>query len=349
MPPLSSRPMNWLICPRSLHRTIHRISLRERPSRTTAGGERAHASAHLHPAARAGAGVPRGGHPHAGHRVQRLLRLLLAVAKDVPPIHRVLGGARRRDAAALCPSTLLRAVPPRPDRRASCCGARACMAARVVPWQQPRLAPALSTQEEAVRTYTHVIHDLDAGKIPDWSDRRAPEIAISYWNLRPGNDKIRDLLLAVRADEACHSHVNHTLATIEWDAPNPFRRACGALRGGGGGPHRPVGWCPRPRVAHDRHPRQGILSRDATRLGAGKGTPSSLPTSWTSHRASRRSAGLRGGQQAGKRLMCLRSVRPTRGARSTRKQCGVRRWRLVIVVRPRDDHDREGVPLLRDE
>ena len=97
-------------------------------------------------------------------------------------------------------------------------------------------------QEEAVRTYTHAIHDLDAGKIPDWSDRQAPEIAINYWKLRPGNDKIRDLLLAIRADEACHSHVNHTLATIEWDAPNPFRRACGALRACGRRPATSVGW-----------------------------------------------------------------------------------------------------------
>ncbi len=34
---------------------------------------------------------------------------------------------------------------------------------------------------------------------------------------------MRDLLLAVRADEACHSHVNHTLASLEEGARNPFR------------------------------------------------------------------------------------------------------------------------------
>lgn len=33
---------------------------------------------------------------------------------------------------------------------------------------------------------------------------------------------MRDLILAVRADEACHSHVNHTFARIPQDGPNPF-------------------------------------------------------------------------------------------------------------------------------
>jgi hypothetical protein len=32
----------------------------------------------------------------------------------------------------------------------------------------------------------------------------------------------RDLVLAIRADEACHSHVNHKLSEINQDAPNPF-------------------------------------------------------------------------------------------------------------------------------
>ena len=33
---------------------------------------------------------------------------------------------------------------------------------------------------------------------------------------------MRDVILAIRADEACHSHVNHTFAELEPDAPNPF-------------------------------------------------------------------------------------------------------------------------------
>jgi hypothetical protein len=63
-------------------------------------------------------------------------------------------------------------------------------------------------EEEAVRTYTHALADIDAGKL--WSHgERAPDIAVAYWQLRPGAS-MRDLILVVRADEACHSHVNHT-------------------------------------------------------------------------------------------------------------------------------------------
>lgn len=34
--------------------------------------------------------------------------------------------------------------------------------------------------------------------------------------------QMRDLLLAVRADEACHAHVNHTFSKLKPDQPNPF-------------------------------------------------------------------------------------------------------------------------------
>lgn len=36
-------------------------------------------------------------------------------------------------------------------------------------------------EEEAVRTYTHALADLDAGNIPEWSNMAAPPIAIDYW------------------------------------------------------------------------------------------------------------------------------------------------------------------------
>jgi Alternative oxidase len=45
--------------------------------------------------------------------------------------------------------------------------------------------------------------------------------ACSYWKL-PDGAKMRDLVLAVRADEACHAHVNHTFAGLKSDEPNPF-------------------------------------------------------------------------------------------------------------------------------
>jgi len=33
---------------------------------------------------------------------------------------------------------------------------------------------------------------------------------------------MRDVILAIRADEAHHRYVNHTLGTIDKDKPNPF-------------------------------------------------------------------------------------------------------------------------------
>ncbi len=33
---------------------------------------------------------------------------------------------------------------------------------------------------------------------------------------------MRDVILAIRADEAHHRFVNHTLGTIDKDKPNPF-------------------------------------------------------------------------------------------------------------------------------
>ncbi len=47
--------------------------------------------------------------------------------------------------------------------------------------------------------------------------RPAPQ----YWCLAE-NANMRDLILAVRADEACHSHVNHHLKVLNPDDPNPF-------------------------------------------------------------------------------------------------------------------------------
>jgi ubiquinol oxidase len=58
-------------------------------------------------------------------------------------------------------------------------------------------------EEEAVITYTRCIEDLDAGKLPAWLHLSAPQIAKTYWKLS-NNAMMRDVLLAVRADEATH-------------------------------------------------------------------------------------------------------------------------------------------------
>eukprot|EP00744_Colponema_vietnamica_P000763 GILI01001326.1.p1 GENE.GILI01001326.1~~GILI01001326.1.p1 ORF type:complete len:314 (+),score=90.26 GILI01001326.1:64-942(+) len=62
-------------------------------------------------------------------------------------------------------------------------------------------------EEEAVISYTHLLHDIDAGKI---KNTPAPAIAIHYWNLKEGAT-LRDVTLAVRADEALHRDINHHL------------------------------------------------------------------------------------------------------------------------------------------
>lgn len=78
-------------------------------------------------------------------------------------------------------------------------------------------------EEEAVLTYTLAIQDLEAGKLPKWQTLQAPDIAINYWEMPEGKRSMRDLLLYIRADEAKHREVNHTLANLhQKDDPNPF-------------------------------------------------------------------------------------------------------------------------------
>jgi ubiquinol oxidase len=78
-------------------------------------------------------------------------------------------------------------------------------------------------EEEAVKTYTLAIQDIDEGKLPAWKTLEAPEIAIRYWNMPEGKRTMRDLLLYIRADEAKHREVNHTLGNLDQrQDPNPF-------------------------------------------------------------------------------------------------------------------------------
>jgi ubiquinol oxidase len=63
-------------------------------------------------------------------------------------------------------------------------------------------------EEEAVVSYTNYLAEIDAGRLPN---PEAPEIAIDYWNL-PADARLRDVVIAVRADEAGHREVNHAFA-----------------------------------------------------------------------------------------------------------------------------------------
>lgn len=63
-------------------------------------------------------------------------------------------------------------------------------------------------EEEAVVSYTQYLKEIENGKI---DDIKAPKIAIDYWNL-PTTATLRDLVIAVRADEANHRDTNHHFA-----------------------------------------------------------------------------------------------------------------------------------------
>ncbi|CAI7670913.1 unnamed protein product [Penicillium bialowiezense] len=79
-------------------------------------------------------------------------------------------------------------------------------------------------EEEAVITYTRAIEELEAGKLPQWNTLDAPEIAVQYWNMPEGQRKMKDLLMYVRADEAKHREVNHTLGNLNQTLdPNPYQ------------------------------------------------------------------------------------------------------------------------------
>ena len=63
-------------------------------------------------------------------------------------------------------------------------------------------------EEEAVRSYTSYLAEIDAGRHENVA---APQRAIDYWSLAP-DARLRDVVLAVREDEAGHRDVNHAYA-----------------------------------------------------------------------------------------------------------------------------------------
>ena len=77
-------------------------------------------------------------------------------------------------------------------------------------------------EEEAVVTYTKCVEDIRHGPMSHWQTTPAPESAIEYWKL-PEDAKMLDVILAIRADEAHHRVVNHTLASLKDDEYNPYK------------------------------------------------------------------------------------------------------------------------------
>ncbi|HLQ20260.1 MAG TPA: alternative oxidase [Tabrizicola sp.] len=74
----------------------------------------------------------------------------------------------------------------------------------------PRIAHRIVgyLEEEAVVSYTQYLAQIDSGKVENVP---APQIAIDYWNLGPAA-RLRDVVIAVRADEAGHRDRNHEMA-----------------------------------------------------------------------------------------------------------------------------------------
>ncbi|MDM0019196.1 alternative oxidase [Variovorax saccharolyticus] len=63
-------------------------------------------------------------------------------------------------------------------------------------------------EEEAVISYTRYLNEIDEGRVENIA---APALAIDYWKLAP-DARLRDVVLAVRMDEAGHRDVNHAFA-----------------------------------------------------------------------------------------------------------------------------------------
>ena len=63
-------------------------------------------------------------------------------------------------------------------------------------------------EEQAVVSYTQYLAEIDAGRVKNVA---APAIAKNYWQLAD-DATLRDVVLAVRADEAGHRDVNHDFA-----------------------------------------------------------------------------------------------------------------------------------------
>ena len=63
-------------------------------------------------------------------------------------------------------------------------------------------------EEEAVLSYTEYLEGIDSGR---YENVPAPALAIRYWNL-PEDARLREVIEAVRADEAGHRDVNHCFA-----------------------------------------------------------------------------------------------------------------------------------------
>jgi hypothetical protein len=96
---------------------------------------------------------------------------------------------------------------------------------RALFWTFPfsRHYTGLTVTSTAVKTYTHAIEAIERGEIPEWTpggEAKVPQVAKDFWRL-PDDAQMIDLIRVVRADEAGHRFVNHSLANLRRDDFNP--------------------------------------------------------------------------------------------------------------------------------
>lgn len=65
-------------------------------------------------------------------------------------------------------------------------------------------------EEEAVISYTQYLYEVEAGR---HENVPAPQLAIDYWQL-PADARLREVIIAVRADEMEHRDVNHGFVDV---------------------------------------------------------------------------------------------------------------------------------------
>ena len=78
-------------------------------------------------------------------------------------------------------------------------------------------------EEEAVFSYTQYLDEVDKG---EHENVPAPQIAIDYWKL-PAHARLRDVIIAVRADEMAHRDMNHGFVDV-LDGRRAIKELCEA-------------------------------------------------------------------------------------------------------------------------
>lgn len=71
-------------------------------------------------------------------------------------------------------------------------------------------------EEGAFRNYSMMLQDIDrkGGSLNHWRDRSAGKDAVDYYRF-DHTATMRDLILAIRADETCHQESNHFFAEVD--------------------------------------------------------------------------------------------------------------------------------------